>query len=165
MVGTGKDSGFNYNNAFMLSASVTCKDVIFNYGNARLVQEALDDWLAQKLVFGGLKYDDSASTLTDAELKAIPHSGVIESMNFLSLEVCVVERGSVIIHPDEDKYWMSQIPAFKDEYLILKKNHEENFKHHLMSLAPQAAAGLHSREVVVVVVVISSKTKKLTYGL
>jgi len=140
MGNTGPTSGYNYSHAFMLSASATINDTVFHYGNSRLVQDALDDFLGQKLSFGGLKYDNSASTLTEAELKSIPYSGVMETLNSLSLEVCVIEGGTCIIHPDEDKYWMNQITAFREDYLALKKHHEENFQHHLMALAPKAAS-------------------------
>ena len=112
--------GFDFKKLYYLSVHSLHGATTFGYGQKRVFGELTDLWLTKKIKLSGVEYDDTAVTLTDEELSAIPAADVLKSPDKLALEVTVRDGNMFNIAPDEIKYWSSQDSDFSTPFTKLK---------------------------------------------
>jgi hypothetical protein len=76
--------------------------------------------------------------LTPEEISKIPGHEVLESIDRLSLKVCVRTGTHIAINPDHVKYWKSQPSGYEEAFDGLLRDHIENHAHKLANLCPQS---------------------------
>ena len=101
------------------------------YGKNRVLRDLLDAWCEKRMVYAGVKYNDTETKLSDSELAAIPGAEVIRSVDALKLEVTVRNGSSVEIHPDQVKQWSTQGGNYNDQFQKLLAEHESTYKNML----------------------------------
>ncbi len=68
----GEGGGFDFgNHLFYLSLHTLDSKNGVTYAKSRVLRELLDNWLAKRLSFNGVRFNDSAVSLTDQELGAL----------------------------------------------------------------------------------------------
>ena len=92
------------NNLFYFS--VHFDEGSFQFADAKVKRELCDLWLEDKIKTPGFVFQNRPPVLEERDVEHIPGAKVaMGHVDSLKLEVCVREGGSILIHPDETRYW------------------------------------------------------------
>ena len=99
------------------------------FGKARLMREVTEAFLDSKIkVEGFAEFNANCPAVSEEELSKVPGAKVaLGSVDALKLEVLVRDGASVIIKPDEAKYFRSIPDRYCEEFEKLFKEHGEKY--------------------------------------
>eukprot|EP00435_Cladocopium_sp_Y103_P012551 s4234_g3.t1 len=85
------------------------------FGRMRVVREVLEAWMDGKLKISGFEFQSVPPSVPQDQISLIPGADVaMGSVDRLEMEVLVRDGGSVVIKPDEIRYWRS----IRDEFCL-----------------------------------------------
>eukprot|EP00438_Fugacium_kawagutii_P016842 Skav203801 [mRNA] locus=scaffold206:687751:698389:+ [translate_table: standard] len=110
------------------------------FGKARLLREITEAFLDSKIKVPGFEgFTSQCPAVPEEDLLKVPGAKVaMGSVDALKLEVLVREGASVIIKPDEAKYFRSIPDQYCEEFEVLYKQHGEKYAQCLASIIQPA---------------------------
>lgn len=98
--------GFRTENLYYHSVQWLMKD---SFGQARLIREATDSWVARKFEFAGHRFNVEAPELTADEIDSIPGARAsLGNMDAMTFEVLERIGDKMLIKSDEHKFFAQQ---------------------------------------------------------
>jgi len=108
---------------------------IGEFGEKRVQQYLIEQWMADNLVLPGCTYEMAAPALTEDEIKTIKGGEVAAgNLSQLRLNVCSFAGGNIDINTDEKRMWTSISDGYKDKFEALEKAHIKHMRAALESL-------------------------------
>ena len=130
---------FDYKKVFYLSSHLVDSADTTEYGKKRVLRDLLDAWIAKKMSFAGIEFNDLDSALTDAEMAVVPGAQALKSMDSMKLEVLIRNGGAFELHPDEVKKWRAHGGPLATEFDKLLDAHDMTYKNMLVGVAPNSS--------------------------
>lgn len=99
-----------------------------DFGRMRVVREVLESWMDGKLKISGFDFQSVPPTVPQEQISLIPGADIaMGSFDRLAMEVLVREGASIVLKPDEIRYWRSINDEFLEEFEQLLKHHNEQY--------------------------------------
>ncbi|CAJ1434150.1 unnamed protein product, partial [Effrenium voratum] len=124
----GAGDAFDFHHLYYLSLHLLDNKTSADFAQARVLCECLDCWLAKRMVYAGIAYNDAEASLSEAEMAAIPGSEVLRSVDTLKLKVTIRKGSAVEVHPDQIKQWQAQGGPLSEEFEQLLQRHNATYK-------------------------------------
>lgn len=106
----GEGGGFDFgSNLYYMSLHTLDSKSGVSYAKTRVMRELLDQWLAKRLAFNGIKFNDSAVALTDQDFDLSCLNAIPMICNIFWIRTIVTKYLQCILHHIPLPFYTSQL--------------------------------------------------------